>query len=82
MSKKELPFPNKKLERRAIKCINESQYNLLEGRLKIFKNSIEALYQTRYMALCLYNGCEGIEAGRKFWSLVQKAEKAILKVMQ
>ena len=80
MSKKELPFPNRKLERRAIKLVNDSEYNLLKDRLP-FTNSIEGLYEIRYAALCMYNGCEGVKAGKKFWSLVVKAEKAILKVM-
>ena len=81
MSKKELPFPNRKLERAAIKYINDNYYNILKEKIKVHHNSINILYETRYEALCMYNGCEGTKAGKKFWSLVQKAEKAILKVM-
>lgn len=79
--KTELPFPNKRLERRAIKNMNDHHYNILNASLYTFKDHIISLYEIRYMALCLYNGCEGVKAGRKFWSLVEKSEKAILKVM-
>jgi hypothetical protein len=81
--KKELPFPNRKLERSAIKYINDEYYLVLKNKINIFNSykNIKVLYEARYEALCMYNGCEGTKAGEKFWSLVEKAEKAILRLM-
>jgi len=81
MKKKELPFPNRRLEKAAIKYINENYYEVLKEKIKTHHNNINILYEARYEALCMHLGCEGIKAGQKFFSLVQKAEKAILKVM-
>ena len=81
MSKKELPFPNRRLEKAAIKYINENYYEVLKEKIKTHHNNINILYEARYEALCMYNGCEGTKAAQKFWSLVMKAEKAILRLI-
>ena len=79
--KEELPFPNPKLERQAISVINKIKIDYLKNKLKIFSDSIDILYNIRYEALVWYNGCEKITAYNEFMRIVDRAEKAILKLM-
>ncbi|NCA67060.1 MAG: hypothetical protein EOM87_03235 [Clostridia bacterium] len=89
---KEINFPQPKYEKSAIKAANEKCYNWIlkviqddlsttqqEIRLFGIEPLLNNLYEARYLALCMHNGCEGTKAAQKFWSLVKKAEKAILK---
>jgi len=80
-SKRELPFPNAKLEKKAIKRVHESAMQFLQESMNAYPDDIDILYNTRYEALCFYNGCEGTTAADKFFKIVEKAEKAILKLM-
>jgi len=79
-SKRELPFPNAKLEKRTIRDANKYKLESLLNQIKDFSHDIYMLYDIRYEALVWYNGCEGAIAD-KFFKIVEKAEKAILKLM-
>jgi len=79
-SKRDLSFPNVKLEKQAISAMNKWKLSMLKDKLKIMNDQIDVLYDIRYEALVWYNGCEGAIAD-KFFKIVEKAEKAILKLM-
>lgn len=79
-SKRDLPFPDPKLEKKTIKERNETMLTILQTQLKLFKDDINMMYQTRYEASVWGWGCDGKDAP-KFLKIADKADKAILKLM-
>lgn len=77
--KRSKTFPDKALEQKAGKELSKRRLNILNAQLLVFKNNIEMLYQLRYDAIVFTHGTDFyIE---KFQTLIEKIEKAILKVM-
>jgi len=55
-SKRELPFPDVKLEKKTIREANKYKLESLFSQIKDFNQDIYMLYDIKYEALVWYNG--------------------------